>query len=154
MKRQKINTNPRCVTGVCLRELVCGLCGASRMPRDELAAWNSFGYEEKQAKARDRNKEERAGERNERGKKKGTRHNNIHKGRAGSAKCGQQSLRLCDADSPDFMPTFQEGSKSSLWHHFSLHSFQLFLLLRSPCFTNNTLEWRAIVLLTHRRPPR
>lgn len=68
----------------------------------------------KASKARDGDKEERAGEgeRDRRGrkkKKKGTRHNNIHKGRAGSAKCGQQSLYLCDADSPLFIPTFRRG---------------------------------------------
>lgn len=51
-----------------------------------------------------RREQERKRDRKE---KKGTRHNNIHKGRAGSAKCGQQSLYLCDADSPLFVPTFQ-----------------------------------------------
>lgn len=53
-----------------------------------------------------RREQERERDRRE---KKGTRHNNIHKGRAGSAKCGQQSLYLCDADSPLFIPTFRGG---------------------------------------------
>lgn len=56
-----------------------------------------------------RREQERERDRRRREKKKGTRHNNIHKGRAGSAKCGQQSLYLCDADSPLFIPAFQGG---------------------------------------------
>lgn len=59
----------------------------------------------KASRARDGDKEERKIE----GEKKATRHNNIHKGRAGSAKCGQQSLYLCDADSPLLRRTFRGG---------------------------------------------
>lgn len=45
----------------------------------------------------------------ERRKRKATGHKNTHKRRAGSAKCGQQSLYLCDADSPLFIPTLRGG---------------------------------------------
>lgn len=60
-----------------------------------------------ETKRREQKRESEREKREEEKKKKGTRHNNIHKGRAGSAKCGQQSLYLCDADSPLFIPTFQ-----------------------------------------------
>lgn len=166
--------NPCCTLGLCmcfLRVCVCMCVGSAVPPGCPETNWQfeKLWLQGKASKARDGDKEERESRREreiESGGKKGTRHNNIHKGRAGSAKCGQQSLYLCDADSPLFMPTFQgrnqgEGEKvftlTQTWH-LSLQSFSLFFgscpLPRSTFFPlNNTLEWRTILLLTPLLPP-
>lgn len=111
---------------------VCMCVGSAVPPGCPETNWQleKLWLQGKASKARDGDKEERAGEGREieGRKKKGTRHNNIHKGRAGSAKCGQQSLYLCDADSPLFIHTFRggksegEGGKvftlTRTWHLF------------------------------------
>lgn len=108
----------------------------------------------KASRARDGDKE--GGDRRER---KATRHNNTHKGRAGSAKCGQQSLYLGDADSPPSYP-LSEGDKTERRGRERLHSDthlsprSFFYpppparLLPRALFLNNTLEWRTTLLLT------
>lgn len=89
---------------------VCVCVGSAVPPGCPETNWQleKLWLQGKVSKGRDGDKEERAGE-GEKGGKRGTRHNNIHKGRAESAKCAQQSLLLCEADSPVFMPTFQKN---------------------------------------------
>lgn len=120
-KKKKISyyPNPCCTLGLCMcfLEYVCVCVWALLCLQDaqrRTGSLKSFGYKVKRArremetKRREQKREsEREKREEEKKKKKGTRHNNIHKGRAGSAKCGQQSLYLCDADSPLFIPTFQ-----------------------------------------------
>lgn len=91
----------------------------------------SFGYKVKWAKREmETKRREQERERERKGEER-EQDNNIHKGRAESAKCGQQSLLLCDADSPVFMPTFQkEGwgggrpenvyTQTQTWHFSSV----------------------------------
>lgn len=104
--------------GVC----VCMCVGSAVPPGCPETNWQleKLWLQGKVSKARDGDKEDSAGEGERQKGKKGTRHNNIHKGRADSAKCGQQSLYLCDADSPLFIPTFQGGKPRR--RRESLHS--------------------------------
>lgn len=103
--------NPCCTSGLCMCFLgyVCVCVWALRCLQDaqrRTGSLKSFGYKVKRERARDGDKEGRDGR-----ERKATRHNNIHKSRAGAAKCGQQSLYLCDADSPPPHTHFLRGMK-------------------------------------------
>lgn len=89
-----------------LRVCVCMRVGSAVPPGCPEKNWQleKLWLQGKGSRARAGDKEGR-----DRRERKATRHNNIHKGRAGSAKCGQQSLYLCDADSPLLTPTFRGG---------------------------------------------
>lgn len=86
---------------MCFSGYVC-VCVWALLCLQDAQRWTGslkrFGYKVKRAgqemetKRREREREGR--------ERKATGHNNKHKRRAGSAKCGQQSLYLCDADSP------------------------------------------------------
>lgn len=143
---------------MCFLEYVCVCVWALLCLQDaqrRTGSLKSFGYKVKRARREMETKRREQERERDRREKKGTRHNNIHKGRAGSAKCGQQSLYLCDADSPLFIPTFRGGNRGEgekvftltrMWH-LSSQSFLFNFFPPLTLLLNNTLEWRTILLL-------